>query len=153
MPAYVFGLQLQCPRRRPQAEQAGKVKDHTKEETCVVAAAARDQMEMHVWNVLVGSLAVIEQKVRAADSESGAPLRRDYMVADFKQMALYGLVELVEFLRVPLRNDKHVAAAQRMNIHEGDAEFVFVDMGRRFASRGDLAEQAEGGIYAHVCFL
>jgi hypothetical protein len=45
------------------------------------------------------------------------------------------------------RNDEHMAGAERMNVHERDAEFVFMHKNGGFGPGGDLAEQA-GGIIA-----
>jgi hypothetical protein len=109
MLTYMLSLRLQCLIRCPQTEQAGEVKDHPKEKTCIVPAIAGNEMKVHVRNVLVSRLTVIQKEMRTIDSKAGPPLRRNDMVADFEQMLLRGLVEFFKSLCMLSGDDKYVA--------------------------------------------
>lgn len=106
---------------------------------------------MDMRNVLVGGLAVIQQDVRAVHTEPRCALRRDDAVAHCKKMVPYGIVKSFKLLRMLLWNDEHMTGAERMNVHERYAEFIFMHMDCRLGFCSYLAKQA-GGIFAHDSF-
>ena len=112
------------------------MKHQPPEKTGAIVSAAGNQMKMHVRNVLVGGLAVIQQIMRTVHTEPGGALRRDDAVAHRKKMVPYGIVKSFKLLRMLLWNDEHMTSAERVNVHERYAEFIFMHMDCRLGSEG-----------------
>ncbi|MCY1430197.1 hypothetical protein D9M71_461380 [compost metagenome] len=117
----------------------------TPEQAGEVAAATRDQVQMQVRYVLVGSRAVVDQQVDPLAAIAGPTQRLAHLVGAGQQAFAGGGGEIGEVGRVLAGDYQHMGRTQRVDVQQHQEVLVFMQQVGRQLAGGDGAEHAVHG--------
>jgi hypothetical protein len=105
-----------------------------------VASESREDMQVHVKDLLHGGLAVRKEEVDTLALQTTRTLGSDDALRDLHEATSRLTFELGQVSDVSCRDDEDVPRIHRLDIHEGGAVFVAIDERARHLTRQDAAE-------------
>jgi hypothetical protein len=112
--------------------------------TEAIVDVAREDVQMHVEDLLSRSLAVGEEEVDSFAPNLGRPQSGRGKLTHSEQLRSVFNVQIGEGSGVTTRHDDHVSADRRLDVHECDRSFVLVDDADFGVSGRQEAEQTIG---------
>ena len=113
-----------------------------------IALVAREDVQMHVEDLLPGELTVCQEEVDSVTSKISRTQRSRGALCDAKHLRTVLDIEVGEKCRMTTRHDEHMPAHDGLDVHEGHRSLVLVDDADLGLAGSQPTEQAFGHRYS-----